>query len=323
MTASNLDLKKTLEDIGRGDTIDEQIVVAILMKLMELLYKERNVLLLQSPIIICGDIHGQLDDLLQLFEEAGDKFTDQFLFMGDYVDRGYHSLNTFLYLVVLKLINPSKFHMLRGNHETRQVSQMYGFYNECILNYGHAGIWNLCNAAFDLLPMAALIDHDVFSVHGGLSPDLPLIEMISLYDRQDELPSSGPLCDLCWSDPEDVKKWRQNQRGAGYFFGENEVTRFNLLNNISLVTRSHQLVLEGSKFYFPARENEPKKSGSCDEGRLVTIWSAPNYSYRSNNKASIMKYKFDGCPTYNIITFNANEVRIKPQHMPVTSHYFA
>ena len=318
----DLNLQNVLDQIEKGEVIDEKVVVKILLKLMEVLYTEKNVLQLQSPIIICGDIHGQLDDLLQLFATAGDKTNQQFLFMGDYVDRGYHSLNTFLYLASLKLLYQGNYHLLRGNHESRQVSQMYGFYNECILNYGHAGIWSLCNAVFDLLPMAAIIDNDIFAVHGGLSPDIPFIDMISLYDRQDELPPNGPLCDLLWSDPEDVRRWRQNQRGAGYFFGDNEVRKFNLLNHIKLVTRSHQLTIEGFKYFFPY-DNDKNKDADMPNGKLVTIWSAPNYTYRTKNMASIMKYNFNGHPKYNIITFDANKQRIKPKYEPVVSHYFA
>lgn len=323
MTASDFDLKSCLKRIGHGDIIEEELVVAILMKLMEVLYRERNLLILNSPIVICGDIHGQLDDLLQLFHESGDNRRLQYLFMGDYVDRGYHSLNTFLYLAVLKLLHPNQYYLLRGNHESRQLSMMYGFYNEIVLNYGHSGIWSLSNSVFDLLPMAALIDHEIFSVHGGLSPELPLIEMISQRNRQDEIPSSGAFCDLCWSDPEEVGSWKYNQRGAGFFFGEKEVSQFIWLNNISLITRSHQLAVEGYQYYFPCKKGEKRKSGYAKDGKLVTIWSAPNYSYRSENKASFMKYRFPDCDTYSITVFEANKTRIVPENFPVVSHYFS
>jgi hypothetical protein len=151
----------------------------------------------------------------QLFRPQTFEPTKRFLFVGDYVDRGWHSLNTFLYLVCLKLEFPECVYMLRGNHESRQVSTRYGFYHEIILNYGHAGLWMMCMECFDLLPMAALIDTDVFCVHGGLSPKIPMIEKVSLLDRRVELPPQGPLADICWSDPESVSTWRENTRGAG------------------------------------------------------------------------------------------------------------
>ena len=300
--------------IEKGTIVPEGIVITILMKIQEVLYQESSVLELSSPIVVCGDIHGQLDDLLELFRTSersdGTRETQKYLFMGDYVDRGYHSLNTFLYLVVMKLKYPGQYFLLRGNHESRQVSQMYGFYQECIQNYGHCGIWSLCNETFDLLPMAALIDGDIFSVHGGLSPELPLIEMMALINRQEEIPAAGPLCDLCWSDPDDtVAKWRQNQRGAGYIFGAHEVYNFMTLNKLTLITRAHQLAQDGFRWYF--------------DKRLCTVWSAPNYSYRSNNDASIMKIRFPGQPEqFHLEIFQPSKVRIVPKDLPTANHYF-
>jgi hypothetical protein len=217
--------------------VPEEHALQLLLKVMELFNQENNVVLIRSPIYIVGDIHGQLDDLLYLFGKAGALPTDyeagqiksrdeyrhemtfdsnkHFVFMGDYVDRGYHSLHTFLYLCCLKVEFPQSIYLLRGNHESRQISNRYGFYQECVLHYGHAGLWNLCAEAFDLLPLAALVDQDVFCVHGGLSPKLPMLERISMLERQVEIPQSGPLADLCWSDPENVANWRENNRGAG------------------------------------------------------------------------------------------------------------
>jgi hypothetical protein len=182
--------------------IPESVVVNLLIRLMELLNEENNVVLVPSPIYIVGDIHGQLDDLLWMFQQVGalrevDESNDRrsgefigakrFVFMGDYVDRGWHSLNTFLYLATLKLEFPFDIYLLRGNHESRQISIRYGFYHEVILNYGHSGLWSMANDVFDLLPLAALVDGDVFCLHGGLSPKLPTLDAFSLLDRRAEL----------------------------------------------------------------------------------------------------------------------------------------
>jgi diadenosine tetraphosphatase ApaH/serine/threonine PP2A family protein phosphatase len=319
--------------------VPEAIVVANLFHLMEVLNQENNVLLLPSPIYICGDIHGQLDDLLFLFEQAHalrpvvdrgpgkserpQEFDSQrhFIFLGDYVDRGYHSLNTFLYLVCLKLQYPETIFLLRGNHESRQVSTRYGFYHEIILNYGHAGLWMMCMDCFDLLPIAALIDQDVFCVHGGLSPNIPMLEKISLLDRQVELPPSGPLADLCWSDPENVTTWRENTRGAGYLFGRIQCMKFTRINRLDFVARSHQLAQEGYVEYFAG----PDRNRGY---RLITIWSAPNYSYKSGNMASIMglRLKDDG-PDKKIITFSDAPLNAKiippEEEKPVATQYFS
>ena len=313
--------------IANEQPVPEQDVMRIFLKLMERLNQENNVILVSSPVYIVGDIHGQLDDLRWMFRTCGllekkdqplDLKGNKFLFMGDYVDRGYHSLNTFLYLACLKLRYPDQVFLLRGNHESRQVSTRYGFYYEVILNYGHAGLWMMANDVFDLLPMAALVDEDVFCVHGGLSPMLPMIERISLLDRQKELPPKGPLCDLCWSDPENVKTWRENTRGAGYLFGRDETRKFTIINRIEFVCRSHQLAQEGHAEYFGYGEHEY---------RLITIWSAPNYSYRSGNKASVM-LKGDpekgGKNSLKIYTESEGDWQIRPSdaEKPVSSTYF-
>ena len=138
-------------------------------------------------------------------------------------------------------------------------------------------MWAKINEVFDLLPMAALIDNEVFSIHGGLSRDIALIESIASINRKQELPVEGPLCDLCWSDPDSgVTEWKQNQRGAGWVFGAPQVEQFEYNNGLKLITRSHQLAMEGYQYYF--------------DKKLVTIWSAPNYMYRSGNKASVLNY---------------------------------
>jgi diadenosine tetraphosphatase ApaH/serine/threonine PP2A family protein phosphatase len=307
--AQAFDLDRLLSTLEKGEPISETDVVSLLRKLLEVLYLEPNILTLQSPITIIGDIHGQLYDLFELFDNAGPKENQKFLFMGDYVDRGYYSLETVFYLAALKLKYPTNFFLLRGNHECRQVNQLYGFFSEAQWRYGHGGVWSLCNDVFDLLPMAALIDNRVFSVHGGLSPNAMLIETISLIPRNEELPAAGPLCDLCWSDPEiDVDEWQANQRGAGWLFGGPQVAEFCRLNgNLEFVTRSHQLVMSGYQWFF-------------DE-KLVTVWSAPNYMYRSGNTASILKY--NGNESHEFVTFGprAEEKRKRPVELPPQPYF--
>lgn len=301
-----------ISTIEKGNPVPEGQLIKLLNKLMEILYCEDNVLELSSPIVICGDIHGQLYDLFELFSKATDKGnigSSKFLFMGDYVDRGYYSVETFAYLAALKVKYPSQFYLLRGNHECRSVNQTYGFYSESLTTYGHAGIWTLCNDVFDLLPMAALIDGRVFSVHGGLSPKITLIESIALLKRQVELPNSGPLCDLCWSDPGESDSWRENQRGAGWLFGAPQVREFCFNNGLQFITRSHQLAMDGYKWYF--------------NNQLITVWSAPNYMYRSGNKACVMKYHPGHGNDYDLVSFDPrpdSERRVPTEKS--TSAYF-
>jgi diadenosine tetraphosphatase ApaH/serine/threonine PP2A family protein phosphatase len=152
---------------------------------------------------------------------------------------------------------------------------MYGFYTDCLQIYGHIGVWTLCNEVFDLLPITAIIGNRVFCTHGGLSKGIDLVEQFDLIPRRVELPTEGPLCDVCWSDPDDVEDWVVNQRGAGWLFGREQVRHFLQLNGLSLIARSHQLAQEGFQWYF--------------DQTLITVWSAPNYMYRAGNRASVMK----------------------------------
>ena len=314
---------KLRESLDKGLIIPAPIVKQTIDQAMALFYAEENVLVLRSPIVICGDIHGQYEDLVELFKKAeGDegeigqkKLKNQYLFMGDYVDRGYFSLNTLLYLLSRKIERPDGFFMLRGNHESRQVSCQYGFRKEIITNYGDASLWNYCMSLFDLLPYAAIIDGDVFSVHGGLSPRVNLIDMINLESRKKDIPEVGRLADLVWSDPQpEIKEWQQNPRGCGYIFGTNPCKRFCYQNRLVLVTRSHQLAMDGYQYYFD--------DGHIPKGLMLNVWSAPNYEYRAGNRASVFKLRCnDGVP-YDIVLFDKAEKRLD-RESKCDSLYFA
>ena len=210
-----LDMVKTCRHLPEKD------IKKLCDKVKELLVEESNVQPVRSPVTVCGDIHGQFYDLLQLFEVGGHAPMTHYIFMGDFVDRGYYSLESFTLLMVLKALYPDKITLLRGNHESRQITQVYGFYDECQTKYGNATVWKYCCSVFDYLTVAAIIDGEILCVHGGLSPEIRTLDQIRTIQRCQEIPHEGPFCDLVWSDPEEIDAWAVSPRGAGWLFGRN------------------------------------------------------------------------------------------------------
>lgn len=272
-----LDLDKYVEIARHCKYLPENDLKRLCDYVCDLLLEESNVQPVSTPVTVCGDIHGQFYDLCELFRTGGQVPDTNYIFMGDFVDRGYYSLETFTHLLALKAKWPDRITLLRGNHESRQITQVYGFYDECQTKYGNANAWRYCTKVFDMLTVAALIDEQVLCVHGGLSPDIKTLDQIRIIERNQEIPHKGAFCDLVWSDPEDVDTWAISPRGAGWLFGSKVTNEFVHINNLKLICRAHQLVHEGYKFMF-------------DE-KLVTVWSAPNYCYRCGNIASIMVFK--------------------------------
>jgi len=273
----------------------------------ELLLEESNVQPVSSPVTICGDIHGQFYDLLELFRTGGEIPQTNYIFMGDFVDRGYYSLETFTFLLALKARYPDKITLLRGNHESRQITQVYGFYDECQQKYGNANAWKYCTQVFDYLTLAALVDGQVLGVHGGLSPDIRTLDQIRTIPRNQEIPHEGAFCDLMWSDPEDIETWQVSPRGAGWLFGSKVTDEFCRVNGLELICRAHQLVQEGYKYMFPSKN-------------LVTVWSAPNYCYRCGNVASILELDNELNRDFKIFNAVPDSGQVVPQR--TTMPYF-
>ena len=142
----------------------------------------------------------------------------------------YYSVETVTLLVTLKVRFKDRIHILRGNHESRQITQVYGFYDECLRKYGSVNVWRYCTEIFDYLSLSAIIDDKIFCVHGGLSPSISTLDQIRTIDRKQEVPHDGAMCDLMWSDPEDIDGWGLSPRGAGYLFGGDVVQQFNNTN---------------------------------------------------------------------------------------------
>eukprot|EP00753_Platysulcus_tardus_P008688 PLAT16171.2.p2 GENE.PLAT16171.2~~PLAT16171.2.p2 ORF type:complete len:302 (-),score=122.30 PLAT16171.2:100-1005(-) len=266
-----------LETLKAGKLLEERDMRSLCEKVTELLIEESNVTIVSSPVTVCGDIHGQFYDLLELFRQGGDVPDTSYVFMGDYVDRGRHCVETICLLLALKLRWPDKMTLLRGNHESRAVTKTYGFYEEVLRKYGNGNPWTYLTDMFDYLPLAAVIDGSVYCVHGGLSPDIRTLDQLRVLDRVQEIPNDGPFSDIMWSDPEDIDSWALSPRGAGFLFGARVTSEFNHINGLQLICRAHQMAHEGYRVMFPAKN-------------LVTVWSAPNYCYRCGNVAAILSF---------------------------------
>ena len=182
----------------------------------------------------------------------------------------YHSVETVSLLVALKVRYRDRITILRGNHESRQITQVYGFYDECLRKYGGPDVWRHFTDLFDYLPLTGLVEGRVFCLHGGLSPTMDTLDHIRALDRVQEVPHEGPMCDLLWSDPDDRGGWGISPRGAGYTFGQDISEQFNHANGLDLISRAHQLVMEGYNW--------------SHEQAVVTVFSAPNYCYRCGER---------------------------------------
>lgn len=273
----NVDIDECLEMIKSGKILTERQLRIACERLKDLLYEESNVQPVSAPVTVAGDLHGQFYDVLELLRIGGEPPATNYIFIGDFVDRGHHSVETIQLLFLLKIKYPSHVTLLRGNHETRQISFTYGFYEEINVKYGNSNAWNYCVDVFDHLPISAIIEDRIFCIHGGLSPEIKCIDQIRLIDRKMEIPHEGPFSDLMWSDPDNIDTWVISSRGAGWLFGAQVTQEFNYLNGLELIARAHQLANEGFKYWFP-------------EQNLVTVWSAPNYCYRCGNMASILAF---------------------------------
>jgi len=266
---------------------------------IEIFNKIDNIETVNSPVTLVGDIHGQWYDLLEMFELGGPSPYTNYVFLGDYVDRGYHSLEVVTLVISLKVRYPNRVHVIRGNHETRSISQVYGFYDQCLRIYGNSNVWKYFTDLFDSLPLSVLIDNKIFGIHGGLSPNLKDLKEIDKLHRFAET-QEGPLSDLLWSDPDEIQGWQPSPRGAGFIFGEDISKKWNHLNGVILTARAHQLVLEGYQYWH--------------SNQILTIFSAPNYCYRCGNQAAIMEVSED--LSMVIKQFNATN-----KDREVTTHY--
>jgi serine/threonine-protein phosphatase PP1 catalytic subunit len=254
---------------------------------------------IDGPINVVGDLHGQFTDLLRIFESLGHPSnTQKYLFLGDYVDRGPNSTETIALLMAYKVMYPERIFLLRGNHESAEISRIYGFYDECKRRFS-VKIWRMFVHAFRYLPLAAVIGGRIFCAHGGLSPSLHTLQDLKKIKRPIDVPDEGLITDVLWSDPDpEVKGWGLNFRGVSYVYGPDVLNQFLKKNNLDLVCRAHEVVEDGYEF--------------MENRKLVTIFSATNYCGEFDNAGGVLRVNADlVCGLFVIKPLSASQISVK------------
>ncbi|WVQ89142.1 serine/threonine-protein phosphatase PP-Z [Cryptococcus gattii] len=254
-------------------------IVSVCAAAREVFLSQPTLIELSPPVKIVGDVHGQYADLLRMFEMCGFPPAANYLFLGDYVDRGKQSLETILLLLCYKIKYPENFFLLRGNHECANVTRVYGFYDEC-KRRTNIKIWKTFIDVFNTLPIASIVASKIFCVHGGLSPSLKSMDDIRRIQRPTDVPDYGLLNDLVWSDPSDTAlDWEDNERGVSFCYGKSVINAFLATHDMDLICRAHMVVEDGYEFY--------------NDRTLVTVFSAPNYCGEFDNFGAVMSVSED------------------------------
>ncbi|PQE23856.1 Serine threonine- phosphatase 2B catalytic subunit protein [Rutstroemia sp. NJR-2017a WRK4] len=297
-TKPNLQFLK--QHFYREGRLTEEQALFIIEEGTKVLKQEPNLLEMDAPITVCGDVHGQYYDLMKLFEVGGDPAETRYLFLGDYVDRGYFSIECVLYLWSLKIWYPNTLWLLRGNHECRHLTDYFTFKLECKHKYSEK-IYDACMDSFCALPLAAVMNKQFLCIHGGLSPELHTLDDLKSIDRFREPPTHGLMCDILWADPlEEFGQEKTSEyfihnhvRGCSYFFSYPAACNFLEKNNLLSIIRAHEAQDAGYRMY--------RKTRTTGFPSVMTIFSAPNYLDVYNNKAAVLKYENN---VMNIRQFN-------------------
>ncbi|XP_075259897.1 protein phosphatase 3 catalytic subunit alpha-like [Convolutriloba macropyga] len=281
-------LKNHMKMEGR---LTEGCALRIIRETTRMMEDEPTLMEVPVPVLIVGDIHGQYYDLLKLLSIGGSASVNRYLFLGDYVDRGMFSIECVLLLYAMKIAYPKHVLLLRGNHESRHLTKIFTFKDECLVKYTH-NVYKACMESFDALPLAAIVNRQFFCVHGGLSPEIRDVSEVGRINRFREPNRKGDsMMDLLWSDP--MKDYGEEKisemfipnkaRQISYHFSYKAVCNFLNHNGLISIVRGHEAQDAGFKMYKPM----PKSKFPS----LITIFSAPNYCETYGNKAVIMCYE--------------------------------
>ena len=227
-----------------------------------------------ESIMIVGDIHGDLDALNSILEQKEKLDCKNILFLGDYVDCGVQGAEVLLALFDLKVADPDHVFLLRGNHEDANMNMYYGFFDEI----GHDTKFVMrMHSIFQTQPIAAILNNDIFCVHGGIAEDTDLNHIKKSNSYQ-----------YLWNDPSDIPGIRKSQRGPNIQeFGPDIVYNFLAKNGLKRIIRAHEFQEDGYRWWF--------------DGKLLSLFSSLNYCGRRNSGAfgiyedeKLTLYIFDG-----------------------------
>ncbi|MFH4980433.1 hypothetical protein AB6A40_007142 [Gnathostoma spinigerum] len=295
-----VELIKTFKDQKK---LHKKYAYKILLAIHELFMKLPNMVEINVPdgqkFTICGDVHGQFYDLCNIFDLNGlPSEKNPYLFNGDFVDRGSFSVETIFTLFGFKLLYPQHFFMSRGNHESDVMNKMYGFEGEVKSKY-NSNMADFFTEIFNYLPLCHLINRKIFVCHGGLfKDDNVTLEDINSTNRNRQPPEEGIMCDLLWSDPQEIPGRSPSKRGVGCQFGPDITNAFCSRTGIDYVIRSHEVKPEGYEVHH--------------NGRCITVFSAPNYCDSMGNKGAFITIR-GGSLQPKFTSFDAVEhPKIKP-----------
>ena len=258
------ELNGLLEKLKNDQEIEESELLTLCRLVVDILKEEDNILAVNSPMAVCGDVHGNFEDLREIFNVCGWPPETNYLFLGDYVDRGDKSIETLALLLCLKVLYPTNMFLLRGNHETRQQPITFGFYSEILFRFNSFDLWEAFVEVFTVLPIAGLIDQNILCIHGGLSPGFSSIAQLTTIDRFFPTPPNPSLMtDVLWSDPYDGSGFITSPRQAGFNWGVDITRKFLRQNKLSLIVRGHQQKAGGFQL--------------THDGMVLTVFSSPNY----------------------------------------------
>ena len=239
------DWKLVRDFLQREGKLTKQQMIRLMKQAIKVFKTEANLVRIAEPVCVVGDIHGQYYDMLTMLGKIGDPCSNMnYCFMGDYVDRGIFGIEVCILLFCMKIALPKNVIVLRGNHESRNLTTWFTFRKE-VLDAYDVEIYDLFNDVFDAMPVAAIVGDKHLAVHGGISPDLKTLQQIEKFDRHVEIPFEGLFCDLIWADPmEDkdaaCKNFTKNEaRGASFMFGRKPCKDFLEDNGLRSIFRGH------------------------------------------------------------------------------------